>query len=164
MSVFNKASPSCQATRQTNLLSTSGKLKRSHKYYTQIQDQLSIADKLYCDFFVWTPKGYLVERIYPDANLWEKIVQNLTEFFVQHLIPEIMTRKKADYSEDKPLVDSDSDKENLYCVCRSQTSRRMIACDNHLCNYQWFHYRCVGIIRAPAGSWYCHQCKKNRSK
>ena len=31
-------------------LSASGKLKQSHKYYTQVQGQLSVANKLYCDF------------------------------------------------------------------------------------------------------------------
>ena len=69
-----------------------------------------------------------------------KIVQKLTEFLLQHLMPEIMTRKNADYSEEKPLVDSDCYKENSYCVCRSQSSGRMTACDNHLCNYHWFYY------------------------
>ena len=152
-------------TDKVTFLSASGKLKRSHKYYTQVQGQLSIADKLYCDFFVWTPKGYLMERIYPNASLWEKIVPKLTEFFVHYLLPEIMTRNIADGNANKLLLDSDSDKENVYCICRSQSSGRMIACDNHSCNnYQWFHYRCVGIRRAPAGTWYCPQCKKNKSK
>ena len=71
--------PARQADKVT-FLSASGKLKWSHKYYTHVQDQLSVANKLYCDFFVWTPKGYLMEKIYPDADLWEKIVQKLTEF------------------------------------------------------------------------------------
>ena len=46
-----------------------------------------------------------MERIYPDANLWEEIVQKLTEFFVHYLMPKIMTRKNADDSADKLLLD-----------------------------------------------------------
>jgi len=44
-----KHHPARQPEKVTFLLA-SGKLKWSHKYYTQVQGQLNIADKLYCDF------------------------------------------------------------------------------------------------------------------
>ena len=33
-----------------------GGLIHSHKYYTQVQGQLEICRKTFCDFIVWTPK------------------------------------------------------------------------------------------------------------
>ena len=55
---------------------------------------------------------------------------------------------------------TESDKENVYCVCRSNSAGRMIACDNQKCQYQWFHYSCIGMKCAPRGTWYCSDCKK----
>jgi hypothetical protein len=34
----------------------------------------------------------------------------------------------------------------------------MIGCDNDDCRIQWFHLACVGLKRAPSGSWYCNEC------
>ena len=31
-------------------------LKRSHQYYYQVQGQLQITKRTWCDFFVWTPR------------------------------------------------------------------------------------------------------------
>ena len=33
----------------------------------------------------------------------------------------------------------------------------MIDCDNDFCEYEWFHYSCVGITRKPRGKWYCSE-------
>ena len=38
------------------------KLKRSHRYYYQIQGQLAISGRKWCDFVVWTLKGWTVEK------------------------------------------------------------------------------------------------------
>ena len=40
----------------------------------------------------------------------------------------------------------------------------MIACDNHACKIQWFHYPCISITRAPKGKWYCGACKTSQKK
>jgi hypothetical protein len=39
------------------------RLKRNHKYYFQVQMQLGICEKRFCDFIVWSPSGMSVERI-----------------------------------------------------------------------------------------------------
>ena len=45
-------------------------LKRAHAYYHQIQLQLYVSSDMYkwCDFCVYTTKGILTERIYPDSK------------------------------------------------------------------------------------------------
>jgi len=51
----------------------------------------------------------------------------------------------------------------VYCLCRRGDFGEMIACDNPKCKYEWFHYSCVGLTRAPRGRWNCPLCK-NRKK
>ena len=46
-------------------------LKRNHAYYYQVQGSLAITQRLWCDFVVWTPQGFLVERILFDAEQWK---------------------------------------------------------------------------------------------
>jgi len=48
--------------------------------------------KQYCDFVVWTQQGILVERIEEDTNFIEGLFRKLTKFYVDHVLPEIMTR------------------------------------------------------------------------
>ncbi|XP_058800193.1 inhibitor of growth protein 3-like [Phymastichus coffea] len=46
-----------------------------------------------------------------------------------------------------------------YCICNQVSYGNMIACDNDLCSYEWFHYACVNLTIAPEGKWYCPKCK-----
>ena len=140
------------SSQTCGFLTEAGFLDRKHRYYTQVQGQLMITDQLFCDFFIWTPLVHKVERIYPDVRFWETLEKKLTSFFVTNVLPEIMTHRLKEEIE--------SDKENVYCVCRSNSAGRMIACDNRKCQYQWFHYSCIGMKRAPRGTWYCSDCKK----
>ena len=68
-------------------------LKRSHKYYFQVQGQMGVSGKTWCDFFVWTMKGCTVERIHFDENLWKEMVQKLTIFYLEAVEPEIFTQR-----------------------------------------------------------------------
>jgi len=59
-----------------------------------------------------------------------------------------------------PKADASSGaSEEIYCTCRQVSYGEMVACDNMECQYQWFHYSCVGIKRPPKGKWYCDDCK-----
>lgn len=52
--------------------------------------------------------------------------------------------------------------EVLYCVCQEVSFGNMVACDNPDCQYEWFHYDCVGLTEPPSGTWYCPMCCKDR--
>lgn len=61
--------------------------------------------------------------------------------------------------------------EDVYCLCRGPGLGKMVACDNPGCKYEWFHYKCVNLTRAPEGKWFCPECsvvrlrkKKRRGK
>ena len=62
----NDSHPDSLQNKKRSFLNSQG-LVRSHKYYTQIQGQLLICDKQFCDFVVWTTKGLISERIYVDV-------------------------------------------------------------------------------------------------
>ena len=134
-------------------LNSDGRLKHSHKYYTQIQGQLAVTDRSFCDFIVWTPKGFEQERVVVNASFWEKVQRKLTCFFVEHLLPEIMT-----HTMNPTELQTDEDK--VYCLCEgSCEDSQMIACDNDSCKHEWFHFKCLGIKRAPKGTWFCPSCR-----
>ena len=46
-----------------------------------------------------------------------------------------------------------------YCTCRSVSYGNMVACDNENCEFEWFHWGCVGVTREPIGKWFCEDCK-----
>lgn len=45
-------------------------LKRSHNYFIQIQGQMVICQKEYCDFVCWTRQGIHIERISYDPEVF----------------------------------------------------------------------------------------------
>ena len=60
-------------------------LKKSHDYYYQVQGQLAITRAKWCDFCVYTPHGFSVERITLDASFWQSTVTKLDSFFFNHM-------------------------------------------------------------------------------
>ena len=56
-------------------------LKTTHSYYYQVQGQLYITGRPWCDFVVWTLQYTSVEHIWFDSLLWStKIFPRLREF------------------------------------------------------------------------------------
>lgn len=68
-------------------------LKRSHSYYYQVQGQLALTGRSWCDFFVWTLKGHSTERIRFDKSFWDQMVQKLNSFYLKAVIPELFSER-----------------------------------------------------------------------
>ena len=66
-------------------IDSSGEIETSHRYYTQVQGQMFILNKEYCDFFVWTPlethENYLLLRVQKDDNFIKTMLPRLGYFF-----------------------------------------------------------------------------------
>lgn len=73
--------PDVLKSKKNSFLNAHG-LLTSHKYYTQVQGQLLITEKDYCDFVVWTPCGITMQRIYQDLSFTEKLEKNLWPFML----------------------------------------------------------------------------------
>jgi len=56
--------------------------------------------------------------------------------------------------------DENDDDETLYCLCQKVSFGDMVGCDNDDCEYQWFHYKCVGVTEEPKGQWLCPKCRQ----
>ena len=51
--------------------------------------------------------------------------------------------------------------EPLYCFCQRPSHGLMVCCGNDECQYEWFHFECVGITEAPSQDeeWFCPECE-----
>lgn len=154
-------------------------LSRSHQYYVQIQGQLAITDRWYCDFVCWTPHGMYIERIERDLDLFNRILPKLTTFFVCVILPELLqgpgnllqtkdtqsTHLTAQIQDQEMLQleqeeeQEEEPEEKEYCYCRKGEYGSMVACDNPECPNEWFHFDCVNITSPPEGEWFCPTCQ-----
>ena len=47
------------------------RLNRSNRYFYQIQMQMFLTGRRCCDFVIWGPRTFLVERVYADEDIWQ---------------------------------------------------------------------------------------------
>ncbi|SMR41254.1 unnamed protein product [Zymoseptoria tritici ST99CH_1A5] len=73
--------------------------------------------------------------------------------------PSSALLSQADGGVDKIAEDDEGDDETLYCLCHKVSYGDMVGCDNDNCQYQWFHYKCVGVTEEPKGEWLCPSCR-----
>ena len=67
------------------------KLKHSHSYFCQVQGQMALTERKWCDFVVYTEKGICIERIEYDHFFWESVLlPKLINFYDNCLAPEIV--------------------------------------------------------------------------
>lgn len=71
-------------SKNTNCIS----LKRSHKYYTQVQMQMFVTGRKFADFVVWTTKSTSIERIPYDPNHILPIVEMAKKCYYEVFVPE----------------------------------------------------------------------------
>ena len=134
LAVWNRRGhPVVICTDDKGVFSTEGvfKLSRKHKYYYQIQGQMSILEVLYCNFVCWTPHSVHLGRIAYDVEFVNNMIPQLMCFFLGVILPEILC-----------TVNEPSRSTETYCVCQSG---KMIACDSTECEYVWFHYGCINL-------------------
>lgn len=69
------------------------RLKWGHAYYYQVQMQLFVTDKTYCDFVLWTERDCtspFVERVTPDVPFFHKELACATDFFKICIMPKLI--------------------------------------------------------------------------
>lgn len=65
-------------------------LKKTHKYYKQVQTQIFVTESQFCDFVVWTTKSLVTVRVMPDVELWEILLPTAQNFFYKVVLPELV--------------------------------------------------------------------------
>ena len=66
-------------------------LKRTHSYYFQVQGQMLVTGRSWCDFYVWTPRrdDRVRERIHLDRSFTDIIFKQLQKFYYTNMLPEL---------------------------------------------------------------------------
>ena len=70
------------------------KLNRNHPYFSQVQTQMAVTGRSWCDFFVYTRHGFHLERITFDASFWQKLVEAVDYFFANYIALELIKKRK----------------------------------------------------------------------
>ena len=147
---------------------------RHHSYYAQIQGQMAITSRKWCEFYVYTCNGTFTERVHFDSEFYSKVLKSCITFYEMYLLPELKHRvleaSLACVQNDEPMeVDGQGHGDNYFCpVCNMHVKNevvnlkdRSICCD--ACNL-WFHFHCVGItniaLKSMSAGWYCTSCAK----
>lgn len=127
------------------------RLKRTHKYYTQVQAQMWAVGASHSFFIVWT-EGHkpLYEVIQYDSNLCLKAVNNITLFYKAYVLPCLLgyrnvyeCPKCCKYILEESEINN-PDKENSVC------------CDS--CNL-WWHLTCAeSPVITSEDDWICNNC------
>uniref|UniRef100_T1ILH2 YqaJ viral recombinase domain-containing protein n=1 Tax=Strigamia maritima TaxID=126957 RepID=T1ILH2_STRMM len=68
-------------------------LKHKHEYYFQIQGQLAVTRRQWCDVVVYTEVDIHIERIWFDPGFWEGTLLKLNYFLKHALVPELILRR-----------------------------------------------------------------------
>ena len=122
-----------------------GKIKKSHSYYCQVQGQMLVCNKNYCDFVVWCSMEKYVDRVLRDDVFCKMLLCKLKQVFMQKNLPEIVVRA---------LMPDNDNPNKQYCYCRRPCFEPMVGCDGQDCAIEWFHFPCVDLQRAPRGKWF----------
>ena len=60
-------------------------------YYAQVQGQMAVGCRSWCDFVLYMSNEIHIQRLYFDADFWKKdILLKLTHFYDNCLAPEII--------------------------------------------------------------------------
>ena len=137
-------------------LNPDGSFKENHSYYFQIQLQMFIHNLNDGHFLIFCKQKLnesILFSVTRNHNLLKIMLEKFEQYFHKILLPEIVTRKYD--------ISNEND-QKAYCFCRRTSFANIIACDRNTCSYEWFHYGCVDITRAPKGRWFCSDCSKKQ--
>jgi len=66
-------------------------LKENHSYYAQIQGQMAIGERPWCDFVIYTQQDISVQRIIFNQSYWENNLPKLVSFYDNCIAPECVS-------------------------------------------------------------------------
>ena len=66
-------------------------LSWQHHYFAQVQGELAVVNREWCDFVVYSNGEVVVDRILADLEYWGTLEEKLEEFYVRYMVPEILS-------------------------------------------------------------------------
>ncbi|KAI9263431.1 hypothetical protein BDA99DRAFT_438424 [Phascolomyces articulosus] len=83
--------------------------------------------------------------------------QCITFLFSLDIQSAARAQRRAQQQQQYQQQQQQQQQQEIWCICREPAHGKMIQCDNDQCHYQWFHFSCVGLKKAPKGDWYCEE-------
>ena len=131
-------------------ISNTFRLKRSHQYYYQVQQQLFVTDRKHCDFVVCSflnnkQTMFFMERIYKDPSHWGSVLPKLTKMWRTCILPEVLGRwytRKHNIAAPPPM----STPGKSICYCRRPPDEMIVRCENLKCPFIEFSLLMFGNI------------------
>ena len=138
-------------------------LKRSHNYYLQVEQQLfTLKERKNNDFIVYAIDNrgnahFVIERILPDVQHWEKVLPKLKAFWRICVLPEVLGR----WYTRRCTVEVRGPDDDSICFCRTVPDGETISCSNENCPYGKFHPSCLSLTNVTIPKkWYCPHCSR----
>ena len=66
-------------------------LKKTLSYYSQIQGQMAIGERTWCDFVAYTSKGLSVQQIPYDPQYWTDNLPKILSIYNDCIVPECVS-------------------------------------------------------------------------
>ncbi|WAR10623.1 hypothetical protein MAR_035699 [Mya arenaria] len=66
-------------------LNSDNELKTNHRFYSQIQFQMYVCGKIFCDFVVFTYKGIVIQTVPYDPEFVNRLIKKCTYFAINDL-------------------------------------------------------------------------------
>ena len=66
-------------------------LSWQHHYFAQVQGELAVMNREWCDFVVHSNGEMVVDYILADLEYWDTLEEKLEDFCVCYMIPEILS-------------------------------------------------------------------------
>ena len=133
-------------------------LRRDHQYYYQVQTQMHVTEKAYCDFLVWAPLSVHLERVLPDGVFWKQCMNQASQFYMQGILPELLGRWFTRHPKSDAPVKA-IDLSGTWCYCRREEAGQMLTCQSDMCKINRFHMLCLGLKNVPKRKWFCPECR-----
>ena len=102
-----------------------GMLDPSHKFYTQVQLQIYVCGAKNSDFVVFVNGSLLCLSVSIDQPFLDDVIPRLKTFWLQHIAPEILTRRLENRKSSTTLVPASNDKK-LYCNCQEAWDQKAL--------------------------------------
>jgi len=68
-------------------------LQHDHVYYAQVQEEMAVMGVEWCDFVVYSNGEVVVDHILADLDYWDTLSEQLEDFHVHYVVPEILSGK-----------------------------------------------------------------------
>ena len=133
----------------------SGSLSTTHPYYAQIQTQMNVCNRKYCDFFMWTEKDYFCQRVIQDKDIWKTYDEKVELVFRNGVLPEIIGKCFTRV----PKVTIYDNNDGSTATVRGESLGEIYPCSRAECQLKYFHLKCLNLTRALKKSWVCPDCR-----